>query len=219
MYKRKAVLWIVLPIIALVLAGGYTINRTFSPPIGEKDNWHPTGRVVTVQRGSVPIGINGLGTVKNSSSIEIVTGIKEEEAKNVKIGEKAKIWVHEKSSAVEGEIIKISDKPRIVNNKVFLDVTIYVKEDMKVRDGASAEVQIVLDNKQNAIVIPSLALQKRDDGGSYVWVLPPNWEDKPGNKIKPIIRNVKTGYVDERNAEVTEGLQEGEKVVIPSSQD
>jgi len=219
MEKRRTKPLVLASIVAIALAGGYTAYKAFSPPIGDNDSYHPTGRVVTVQRGDIPIGINSLGNVKNSSSIEVVTGVKEADVKKLKLGQKARIWLHEWATTVEGDIVNISDKPRIDGNETFYDVTIHVEEGPKVTDGAAAEVQFVLDNKQNVIMIPSLAVQQRDDGSRYVWVLPPNWEDKPGNKIKPIIREIKTGYMDERNAEVTYGLQEGERVVIPANQD
>jgi macrolide-specific efflux system membrane fusion protein len=79
--------------------------------------------------------------------------------------------------------------------------------DGKLRTGMTAQVYIVQDSARNALLIPSSALQGRGRGGMYtVRVV--------GADGKAVERQVKIGINTNVQAQVLEGLQEGEKVVV-----
>ena len=76
----------------------------------------------------------------------------------------------------------------------------------KLRISMTAQVSIVRAQAKDVIVIPSSALGRRGRDGTTVRVL-----DAEGN---PQPRKVKVGINNNVNAEITEGLAEGDKVVL-----
>jgi len=86
--------------------------------------------------------------------------------------------------------------------------------------GLSCNVKIVLMERADVISIPLLAL-KEDEGGTFVYILPPSAESnknesKSGDDREK--RYIKTGQKTEKYVEVTEGLEAGETVIIPPDQ-
>lgn len=73
----------------------------------------------------------------------------------------------------------------------------------------TAQVYIITDSAQGVLRVPMTALGKKKDQDNY------QVQVKKGNKIEP--RWVKIGVKDRQYAEIKEGLQEGEQVVISSS--
>lgn len=74
------------------------------------------------------------------------------------------------------------------------------------RISMTAQVSIVRAQAQNALLIPSSALGRRSKDGTTVRVL-----DAQGN---PAERKVRVGINNNVNAEITDGLAEGDKVVL-----
>jgi macrolide-specific efflux system membrane fusion protein len=80
-------------------------------------------------------------------------------------------------------------------------------EDGKLKTGMTAQVYIVQASAKDALTIPSSALQGRGRGGQYVVKV----LGKDGNVEE---RHVKIGINTNVSAQVLEGLNEGEKVVV-----
>ncbi|MET0312070.1 MAG: efflux RND transporter periplasmic adaptor subunit [Burkholderiaceae bacterium] len=79
--------------------------------------------------------------------------------------------------------------------------------DGKLRISMTAQVNIVLASARQVVVIPAAALGERDrEGNVTVRVI--------GEDGKPVPRKVKVGINNNVNAQITEGLAAGEKVVI-----
>jgi macrolide-specific efflux system membrane fusion protein len=76
------------------------------------------------------------------------------------------------------------------------------------KEGLSVNVTIVLDESKDIIIVPVRAIST-EGGISYVTVMK---DDDTTEK-----RTVKTGINDWQYIEVTEGLTEGEKIVISQS--
>lgn len=85
--------------------------------------------------------------------------------------------------------------------------------DQVLRVSMTAQVSIVLSEVKNVLTVPVAALGERDADGFYsIRVLP------PGDKAVPQSRKIHLGVRNNVNAEVLEGLAEGEKVIIGDSQ-
>lgn len=82
-------------------------------------------------------------------------------------------------------------------------------KDRKLRIGMTAQVYIVLDKVKDAVLVPSAAV-RQGERGATVRVL-----DGEG---KPQVRRVKLGLDNNINAQILEGVQPGEKVVVGSGQ-
>lgn len=95
-------------------------------------------------------------------------------------------------------------KDSAIYYNVYFDVP---NPDKIFRIGMTAQVSILLKSQKNVLLIPSLALGEQEANGRYlVKVLDKN------NQIK--YRHVKIGINDHINAQVLEGLELNEKVVI-----
>jgi macrolide-specific efflux system membrane fusion protein len=73
------------------------------------------------------------------------------------------------------------------------------------RSGMSANVKIVQESKDNALLVPLNMVQQKN-GKSFVFV-----SEGPGEK--PVKREVKTGISDETNIEITSGLTAEDTIV------
>jgi macrolide-specific efflux system membrane fusion protein len=79
-------------------------------------------------------------------------------------------------------------------------------EAIQLRDGLTVTVNIIVDQRNNVLVVPNGAITTLG-GRSYVEVL------LPDGTIET--RAITTGITDYVNTEVTDGLNEGEKVIVP----
>jgi membrane fusion protein, macrolide-specific efflux system len=77
----------------------------------------------------------------------------------------------------------------------------------RLRIGMTAQVSIVLDSAQNALLLPVGAVDLAGADGPSVQVLVGG---------APQMRGIKTGLTDKVNIEILDGLAEGELVILPS---
>ncbi|MCE3044488.1 efflux RND transporter periplasmic adaptor subunit [Legionella sp. 16cNR16C] len=70
--------------------------------------------------------------------------------------------------------------------------------------GSTVELDLLVREQKNVIVVPSSAIFLRN-GAPFVYIL-------DGGKIK--LASIKTGLKDKSTVEITEGLQEGQKLII-----
>ena len=83
-----------------------------------------------------------------------------------------------------------------------------IPEDFQLKEGLTVTVSIVVEEKNDVLLVPNRAItyQGRE---AYVQVV------SPDGTIEP--RLIQTGISDSQNTEVTSGLSEGEQVVIPQT--
>lgn len=82
-----------------------------------------------------------------------------------------------------------------------------ITQNITLKSGLTATVTIVTQKKDNVLVVPNRAITRQ--GQTYVVQV------AKGTSTET--RNVKTGMADSKNTEITEGLSEGEQVVIATS--
>ena len=89
------------------------------------------------------------------------------------------------------------------------DVTLTVDGDEKLRFGMNGTATIHIEEREGVLLVPLTALNT-SRGQSYVWVKDENAAgDEPGVRTY-----VATGLADETYVEITEGLSEGDVVLI-----
>jgi HlyD family secretion protein len=79
-------------------------------------------------------------------------------------------------------------------------------EDFQLREGLTVTVSIIVQQKTNVLLVPNGAITTQR-GQSYVQVISSTGATEQ--------RAIQTGITDYTNTEVTEGLSEGEKIVVP----
>lgn len=146
-------------------------------------------------------------------------GIIEKDMDKVKTGQKAKVMIETFPDDVfEGTVNSVS--PMLEGRSRTQAVKMLVSNEKGViRPGMFAKAEIMIFEKKDAIVIPRKALQKSEDGGYVVFGVvraegeakksPAGFEEAAA-KVIP----VKVGRANEDNALISEGLTEGQEIIL-----
>jgi membrane fusion protein, macrolide-specific efflux system len=114
----------------------------------------------------------------------------------------------------QGKVRQIQPSPQIVNDVVLYDVLIDVNNDgRKLMTGMTTQVFFVLGKADNALIVPAEVLTRRA----------PKDDNNKGQAYRVVVTNgdkgreqrvIHVGLQTRTQAEVTEGLQEGERIVL-----
>ncbi|PLX28951.1 MAG: hypothetical protein C0604_10330 [Clostridiales bacterium] len=128
----------------------------------------------------------------------------------VEIGQHAEITVDAApDEKFSGQVVKISEIGDVQSGVATYDVTISVPYSKLVKEGMSADAEILLDSAENVILLPIEAATEMR-GKIMVTVYD---EDARAGEEKSLVP-VETGLMDERYYEIVEGLEEGDQVVM-----
>ncbi|MBE3553873.1 MAG: hypothetical protein IMW85_02515 [Thermicanus sp.] len=98
------------------------------------------------------------------------------------------------------------------NGVATFDVTILLQESKGIRSGMTGEAVITVQEKQGVLYVPIEAVQKRGD--QYMVITASgNARNTEGN-IQ--MKQVEVGISNEDYIEITNGLSEGEEVILPT---
>lgn len=126
----------------------------------------------------------------------------------VKVGQNAIITLDAYPEVkVKGEVDHIAYESKIINNVTIYEVDILPEEVPPVfRSGMSANVDIIEEGKENVLLIPLEAV-KEDKEGSFVFL-------GKGKAKKYTKHRIELGVSDEKNVEITSGLEVKDKIII-----
>jgi HlyD family secretion protein len=129
-------------------------------------------------------------------------------------GMRAKVQVEGASNVrIEGHVASVATMPTIswrTDVQYFEGIVKIENSPRGLRPGMSAEIEIAMPRRNNVLAVPSEAVRS-EDGHDVCLVVHNDVLER---------REVKLGQVTRDLAEVTQGLQEGEQVVLnPSSED
>ena len=143
-------------------------------------------------------------TVMDLSQVIARAHISQEEAAALRVGNKATIVVPGESAEIPGKVTLVS--PALDPNSTTLEIWVQVANPKeKLKPGTSVRVEIVSETVADAIVIPAAALLTAPDGATSVFTL--------DSSSKPHRQNVKVGIRNGSEAQITDGLKVGERVV------
>jgi HlyD family secretion protein len=128
------------------------------------------------------------------------------------------------SGVFAGRVSQVRNAPVTVQNVVTYDVIVSVdNRDLRLKPGMTANVTIATATRDDTLRVSSSALRFRPPGARdgtgnaeaerhepRVWVL-------DDGRPRPV--EVRTGIADERFTEITEGLHEGERVIVALPRD
>jgi len=125
------------------------------------------------------------------------------EFRAIQTDQTVELTVGSSDERLQGKIILIS--PIVDPNSGTIKVTVEIDSyPGTIRPGDFAEVRIVTDLHENSVLVPKTAVIS-DRGEQVVFVAADS---------VAVRRPVETGFVDDRSAEITAGLAEGETVVV-----
>lgn len=152
---------------------------------------------------TAPVG-SPILTVMDLSEVVARAHIAQTEAAHLKVGDPATISVPGQSPDVKGKVTLVS--PALDPNSTTVEVWVQAPNpDGRLRPGTSVRVTMVGETVPKAIVVPTAALLTAPDGGVSVITL--DTDNVPHRK------KVKVGIRDALDAQITDGLQGGERVV------
>lgn len=182
-------------------------------------------------------------TVVDMNSIKIKVSIDELDISKIKVGQKADVKFDAiKDKTYEGSVETIAQIGTTSNNVTTYDVVVAVKDPAGIKLGMNANVTIAVESKENALVVPAEALVE-SNGQKYVRVEntgsttsenknQSNASNSQGqassgqtnkkasnNRVQSSSNNsklvaIKTGLETDNYIEITEGLTEGQKVLV-----
>ncbi|MGB9721501.1 MAG: efflux RND transporter periplasmic adaptor subunit [bacterium] len=163
----------------------------------------------TVISKNIEVGTNvsvkqPLIEIANLNQLIIKSAVSEEHISKIKLGQTIKVKVHSlKDTFLIGKISVIT--PGVRTESRTADIEISTPQDKRLRPGMTASLELVVEQKQNAMVIPQDILIVKPNGDKYVFIA-------EGDTAKMV--KITTGIESNTEVEVTSGLKEGDKVVI-----
>ncbi|MBA4393038.1 MAG: efflux RND transporter periplasmic adaptor subunit, partial [Desulfobacca sp.] len=156
------------------------------------------------------------------TNMQVDTNVDEADIGRLKMGQPANFTVDSyPGEPFSAKVSQIRNAPTTVQNVVTYDVVLGVRNpELKLKPGMTANVSIVIEEKDQVLKIPNAALrfkppqkeskpqaeEKKKRKGLTVWILGPE------NKLKPV--PVKTGITDGKFTELLSvPLKEGDLVV------
>lgn len=146
---------------------------------------------------------------------EVTIPIDELDISKIKIGQPAVVTVEALQGRIfHGTVSKIASIGSVQSGVATYDVTVTLAEGSELKEGMTADVEILVDMKEDVLLLPVEAVIQRNRR-EFV-ILPPLTDEK--NEGEPRQKEVKTGLRNESYVEITEGIEEGDEVVVVLSE-
>ncbi|MFC0271064.1 efflux RND transporter periplasmic adaptor subunit [Metabacillus herbersteinensis] len=164
--------------------------------------------------------------VTNYNNLEMIVNVDELDISKVAVGQAAKIEVtalpdQEFTGTVTGVAKEANEESESSVSKYAVNVKIENPKGIKV--GMTAEATITTESKENIVTVPIEAVQK--EGNQYFVQVPVEENaaledetkaDEENDEPQMTQKTVEVGLQNEDVAEVTNGLTEGEEVILPT---
>jgi HlyD family secretion protein len=146
-------------------------------------------------------------TLADLNTLEVLTSIDETDISNVKTGQDAQITFDAfPGKRFQGKVLEVPLQGQLSQNVVTYEVPVSLEgtDGVALLPGMTANVKIILGQRQNALLLPVLAVAQGDNGNEVLL------ESGTGTVTTP----VEVGLNDGVNVEIVRGLNEGDKVVV-----
>lgn len=169
---------------------------------------------VLIKDGALSNGAQPALTITNTDKLQIKAAVKEFDIRNVAVGQSVSITgdAISKEDDVKGKVTSIAPTARknktTSGDETVIDVVVSIEKSSPViKPGLGVTCSIFTKDKTGVVVTALDTLLSDKDDKNYVYV----YDEKEG-----VIRQkfVKLGITSDMNAEIMDGLNEGEQVVI-----
>jgi len=166
---------------------------------------HP-GELAT---GAGTVG-GGAITLVNPSTLHVEANVDESDVPHVQVGQPVVLTVDALAGQpVTGEVTAVAPQSITQQGVTSYLVTIAITSGDGVRPGMTATANIVYAQQDGALLVPNRAV-RRQGRDQVVDVLTPQGQVES--------RTVRRGISNDQVTEITDGLAEGDRVVIPTTQ-
>jgi HlyD family secretion protein len=155
--------------------------------------------------------------IADMSSVHIEAGVDEIDIGRVSVGQEVAVVADAfPNTTFEGKIVRIAPEAKIEQNVTLFDVVVAVKNrDGRLNSGMNTGIEIIIDRREDVLLIPAAALQQREGGeggtgkgGRTAVVLV-----KEGESF--VRRDIEVGPSNYSQVIVNSGLEEGAILGIP----
>jgi RND family efflux transporter MFP subunit len=154
-----------------------------------------------------PSGTNGFLTLVDPTAVRVDVTVDETDVARVAVGKPASITFDAlPGRPFRGSVISVSPSGTLSQGVVTYPVSISIDtRNQSLPGGLTASATITIDEKNNVLVVPLRAV-RRQGREQVVEVVGEDGKSSP--------RAVKTGVQNEQLVEITDGLQEGEPILV-----
>lgn len=150
-------------------------------------------------------------TIIDLNNLEVIIPVDELDINNIELGQEAIVTAEAiPNVSFNANVSKIALEGDVNNGVATFDVTLSLKEIDGLKPGMSVNAEIIIDSKEDALLVPIEAVQSRKD---KKFVLVKKGEDN--SEVEFV--EVEIGLVSEDYVEIVEGLNEGDTVVYQST--
>lgn len=182
-----------------------------------------------------------VGIIDDSAGMVVTVPVDEVDIAKIKLGQKADITFDAlPDQTYTGSVSDISDQGVVANSAATFDVKVALDKTDGVKTGMTANVEILVNHKDGALLVPIEAVQDRNGrkfvilanggaadgarrsgtgsgfGGSSRANSGTESGSRAGNAVGGRMTRVETGLYNETSIEIVSGVNEGDKVVLPS---
>ncbi len=164
---------------------------------------------------SLPSTLSGDVVISNPNAYNLVVNIAETDIHKIGFDQKVSIYVESVDQSFDGQIVKISQIGNTNLDYTTYPITIeFDGEDAPIFLGMSGSASIVVESKDNILVVPYEALISE---GTERYLIDAAWLDSPARSQSDFYIPVSTGFADVYNVEVFGDNLEGQEIVIPNT--
>ncbi len=175
--------------------------------------------------------------VQSKDSFKLVVAVDELDIPQVSVGQKATVKIDALPEAqAEGEVMRISPVGNKVNDVTTYDVTLKVNAPKGALAAMNASADVEVAFHENALLVPVEAIQTV---GGRTYVYSANGDEAQAGAPRGAVGNggfggqrrdagqaaaerqridVKVGLINDTQAEILEGLNEGDKIAVPQAE-
>ena len=162
----------------------------------------------TVVSKNIEVGSNvavkqALIEIADLKQMIIKSAVSEEYIAKIRPGQSVKVKAGSIKDILPGKVTVLT--PGIRTESRTADIEVSIPQENRVRPGMTASIEIIVEQKQNALVVPQDILIVKPDGGKYIFIA----EQDQAKMVK-----IETGIESNTEVEITSGLNIGDKVVV-----
>ncbi|NMC56162.1 MAG: efflux RND transporter periplasmic adaptor subunit [Eubacteriaceae bacterium] len=174
-----------------------------------------SGTVSSLNAKSGQIANGTLMTISDFDNLNVVMSVDELDINSIKVGQKTDVTssLYE-DTTFSGTISKIALEGSAQNGVTTFDVTISMDEIKDLKPGMSVDIEIILEESENALSLPLSAVQK-DDKGYFVYKTD-NTTDVTDEALEKSKTYIEVGLTNTAYAEIKSGLLQGDTVIYLS---
>lgn len=166
---------------------------------------------LSISSGDSVNSADTIAHITDYKSLQTTISVDELDISKIKVKQAAEITASAfEDEKFEGVVTEVASSGTAENGVSSFDVTISITDPKSLKIGMSTEAKIVIESKEQALYVPLEAVYT---SGDQKYVLVPSSDSTNSTKV-----TVETGLTNDTYTEITKGLAEGNRVLIPQIQ-